>query len=476
MALAAAKKAAKPANKRPQHCIRRTRLELENMRKAGDMRGFFGHAKVGRPTIIKTTPPSPSSVSAATAASSVSALSMSSAGVGGCGGGTAASVVAPIRKTVNNWASEDRFPMLCKAVMAVLQRRDAPTASFGSADIIQQEALAHGVPRQTLARRVPQFFEAADRNRVPLDAITAPMIFCARSVALLDEAELELLMTTINYRDEANTGMSRHEVVSLIMEIVQNGNRKKCEDHYDYLIRSKKLPSLKQHGRVVLAQARTTKHSQIMVQQQLLRWHTTVELTMNELRRLNQPTEEFDELCDHFFGNTDETCYMANADGGVRVIASASKKKTEKISDDCRASVTSLRLGMASGTQGPFIFLAKGKSIDRKSLRGDLHVTNPLVPKHSRVIMTPNVYMNDEVYGALVEDYCKGIRAMPVIRDHPEWWCCITLDGFGSHVNVHSAQDCYAKYKIFVIKEEGDTSQVNQAYDQVVAKRDKKHF
>ena len=63
---------------------------------------------------------------------------------------------------------------------------------------------------------------------------------------------------------------------------------------------------------------------------------------------------------------------------------------------------------------------------------------------------------------------------MPKIVDHPEWWVCISMDGFGSHANVHSANECFARHKILVLKEEGDTSQVNQAYDQFVARDDKR--
>jgi hypothetical protein len=87
--------------------------------------------------------------------------------------------------------------------------------------------------------------------------------------------------------------------------------------------------------------------------------------------------------------------------------------------------------------------------------------------------MSPNAYMTDEVYLKLVPFLCKGIRQMPVIKDHPDWWVVLTMDGFGSHVNVYEAQKIYSDYKILVIKEAGDTSHVNQAYDQQVAKADK---
>ena len=80
---------------------------------------------------------------------------------------------------------------------------------------------------------------------------------------------------------------------------------------------------------------------------------------------MNLPEGEYENQKEYFFGNLDETCLMANADGSVRVIASQGKKKTEKNADDSRTSITSLRVGLASGEQGPFTFLAKGERMDR---------------------------------------------------------------------------------------------------------------
>ena len=45
----------------------------------------------------------------------------------------------------------------------------------------------------------------------------------------------------------------------------------------------------------------------------------------------------------------------------------------------------------------------------------------------------------------------------------------LTLDGFGSHVNVNEAQKIFADNKILIAKE-GDSSHVNQPYDQIIAK------
>ena len=47
------------------------------------------------------------------------------------------------------------------------------------------------------------------------------------------------------------------------------------------------------------------------------------------------------------------------------------------------------------------------------------------------------------------------------------------LDGFGPHFSSPEALAIYYAYKIMQLKEEGDTSQVNQLYDQQPAKSDK---
>ena len=87
------------------------------------------------------------------------------------------------------------------------------------------------------------------------------------------------------------------------------------------------------------------------------------------------------------------------------------------------------------------------------------------MPPHSHVVPSLNAYMTDEVYMRLVPKLCKGIREMPAVRDHKDWWCVWSLDRFGSHVNVHISQEIFREHKIFFVKEEGDTSQVFQSYD-----------
>ena len=99
----------------------------------------------------------------------------------------------------------------------------------------------------------------------------------------------------------------------------------------------------------------------------------------------------------------------------------------------------------------------------------------PLATPGSDVAMSENAYMTDAVWLEVVPKLCIGIlRQMPVIKEHPNWWCMFSLDGFGLHVNVNEAHKIFEAYKIMVVEEEGDTSQVNQAYDQLTAKEDKR--
>ena len=44
---------------------------------------------------------------------------------------------------------------------------------------------------------------------------------------------------------------------------------------------------------------------------------------------------------------------------------------------------------------------------------------------------------------------------MEGIRDHPDFWVVLSLDGFGSHL-IGDALVVFNEYKILVIKEEGE--------------------
>ena len=71
----------------------------------------------------------------------------------------------------------------------------------------------------------------------------------------------------------------------------------------------------------------------------------------------------------------------------------------------------------------------------------------------------------------------KGIIKFPIIRDSPaHWWVLNISDVFGPHTSRLQSMETYAKYKVFMIKKEGDTSHFCQSYDQDAAKKDKSRF
>jgi len=141
--------------------------------------------------------------------------------------------------------------------------------------------------------------------------------------------EVELLATTITHPDEANNGMSRNEAVSLVMELAHATNQTAMEAHCNCLVRQKHLKGVKNFGRSVQAKATASKRGQITVKQQL-HWHATVKEALKCQQKVNQPLDECLMPDDHFLGSLNETCLMASADESVGVIASLSKKKTEK--------------------------------------------------------------------------------------------------------------------------------------------------
>ena len=62
----------------------------------------------------------------------------------------------------------------------------------------------------------------------------------------------------------------------------------------------------------------------------------------------------------HFLIGLDEMCLMSDSHGDLRVVASADKKKQEKLLQDSRCSITVVRTGTVAGTTtSPTMFLLK---------------------------------------------------------------------------------------------------------------------
>mgnify|MGYP001031646604 CR=1 FL=1 len=247
--------------------------------------------------------------------------------------------------------------------------------------------------------------------------ISSRSVFC--DAATLTDARVKKSLTTedeqreiaeiIQFRDKNNNGMSRKEAITLIMDWTGCGKMKTAENHLEYLVRNNKLPELKKGGRVVTAQATTTKRGQITVEQQL-RWHGVIQSMWEEQRRLNIPAVLYLPIQAHFICNVDETSVMA-CEGTLKVIGDAERKKHQKNSADSRDSITIVRVGNAAGSNGPLIFLAKGKSMDVPALK---NLEKLGAPKCSTIVMTPNAYMTDEAWATVAVSLCKGIREMEV--------------------------------------------------------------
>ena len=84
--------------------------------------------------------------------------------------------------------------------------------------------------------------------------------------------------------------------------------------------------------------------------------------------------------------------------------------------------------------------------------------SNINVPPNCHAVPIPNAYMTDEVYSGFVPKLCKDIREITVVRDHKYWWCVWSLGVFGSHANVHIAQEIFREHKIIIVEEEGDVT------------------
>ena len=110
---------------------------------------------------------------------------------------------------------------------------------------------------------------------------------------------------------------------------------------------------------------------------------------------------------------------------------------------DSRVSITAVRCGNAAGANGPVVFLASGQNVNRtfSDYRPQKSMVYQKVPQSSQIAVL--IWMT-KLGSLCVKAMAPGIRAMPVIKDHPEWWACLTFDGFKSHVNVNDALQDFA--------------------------------
>lgn len=212
-----------------------------------------------------------------------------------------------------------------------------------------------------------------------------------------------------------------------------------------------------------------------------------VDEVMKQAERLSAPNEDANgtnrrlwrHLAKHFVFNLDEANHQASS-GADTIVADGQsrggRKKKEKNTTDSRLSITAVECGNAAGDDGPSVYLLEGKEIPAsiKGLYGNSkYLQRCGAPANSFVVMTPSAFMTNEAWDDMAEALGKGIREVAIVRDHPEWWVVLHLDGYKSHVMTLKAQQILREHRILVMKENSQSSQINQAFDQTVAKNAK---
>ena len=116
----------------------------------------------------------------------------------------------------------------------------------------------------------------AERN-IDLDAFDCEKMNVegeAKAKALPSKGTILYLQEVAKARDESNRGRPRKEMIQLISDI-QSCPIKTASNHYEWLVRTKKLPELNRGGRVVTAQPTTTNRA-VITTQKLMQTHTTM--------------------------------------------------------------------------------------------------------------------------------------------------------------------------------------------------------
>jgi hypothetical protein len=146
-------------------------------------------------------------------------------------------------------------------------------------------------------------------------------------------------------------------------------------------------------------QATTTKRSAITVPQQFC-WLRTYNSCLDDLRQRNLGVcnlkgKIFGELIRHFIFGGNETCMQACANGVVKVVGSAGRKKHEKKTNDSRVSITMYPTGNVADVTGlPTIFLLEGKR--KREGFTDKFLADHGAAIGSKCIMTATAFMTEE--------------------------------------------------------------------------------
>ena len=150
---------------------------------------------------------------------------------------------------------------------------------------------------------------------------------------------------------------------------------------------------------------------------------------------------------ENFHLNLDEICIVEN-DGSLMIIGGRKRKKHEKWLYESHLSLMLIRIRNGDGNEVPWIFLYKVNSNPNKSLSDVSLVYQYGTPVGLYCHPNPNAYLTDNTWLEISTSIAKVVHAMTVIRDHPDWWLYLSLDGFVYHVNVYAANENFTKLNI----------------------------
>ena len=156
--------------------------------------------------------------------------------------------------------------------------------------------------------------------------------------------------------------------------------------------------------------------------------------------------------------------------GMKKLVASKYVKKHQINKGDNRGTIKIYCCGIAPGADGTRSF-CEGRENRSADIQWYL-LNQTRLP--SWVINNQNAYMTYKVWNEIAPAFAKGLQYMPVVKNYPDLCISITLDDFGYNMEG-DALKVFADHKILIVKEEGDASQVCQAYDNEFAKSDKRH-
>ena len=216
--------------------------------------------------------------------------------------------------------------------------------------------------------------------------------------SLVTAENAEFLVQFAIRSDRANEGRTIAQIIEQLMALQPELSMEQASNWAYRTFRTIAGDRIKKS--LVVVQKTTAKCSQIHVAQQY-RWMKKYEQAINFLRLKNTGTcrvtgKSFGELLPHFIIGGDETCMIADADGSLKVLGSAGRKKHEKKTSDFRGSITMYRSGNCAGNNGPTAFIMKGKK-RRDGWRDDILLKNGCA-EGSTIAMTENAFMTDEAW------------------------------------------------------------------------------